>query len=71
MFTLIERFRYLPREHRVHRAHHYQHYRVKEGDHVGGVHIRVAHQHVVLPCGIVKHGAGWRDYHPYHYDEDL
>lgn len=71
MLALIECFGDLPSEDGVDGADDDQDNGVEEGDHVGRVNIRVAHQHVILTRGVVEHGAGWRNNHPYYHYQHL
>lgn len=64
MFALVERLGYVPGEDSVHGAHQDEQDGVPEGDHVGGVDVRRAHQDVVFSGGVVVDGVGRRNYHP-------
>lgn len=71
VLALIEGLWYLPGEYGVHGAHDDEHNGVEEGDGVGRVHVRVAHQHVVLPRRIVVDRTRRRNDLPHHYYHHL
>lgn len=47
VFALVECLRDLASEHSIHGAREDEQHRVEEGDGVRGIHVRVAHKHVV------------------------
>lgn len=71
MFAFVKSFRYLPGENRIHCAGNNEYDRVEECDRVGRVHVRVAHQHVVLASGMVPHGASRVHHLPHCSDHNL
>jgi hypothetical protein len=68
MLGLVKRFGNFTRQHRINGAHHNQQDWVGERNHVGGVHVRIAHQQVVFARRIVVDGVRRCNYHPHRVD---
>lgn len=71
VLALVEGLGDLAREHGVHGAYDNEHDGVEEGNSVGGIHVRVAYQHVVLARRVVVDGTRRRDDLPHHHYHHL
>jgi hypothetical protein len=71
VLTLIKCFGNFSCQHRINGAYDNEEDGKEEGDHVGGIDVRVADQVVVFARRVVMLGMRWRNQHPYHIYEHL